>query len=162
MKNPVVINKVREEWGELGNMARFEIEFEGKVWPRSEQLFQALRFKPGHEELQEQIRVESNPMKAKMVAKRLFKENPEAVYPVCCDEDLVRMKQVLELKFDQHEDIRLSLERTGKRPIVEDCTRRQRGSGLFWGAALQEDGSWKGENALGKLWMVIRQERFGD
>jgi predicted NAD-dependent protein-ADP-ribosyltransferase YbiA (DUF1768 family) len=29
---------------------------------------------------------------------------------------------------------------------------------LFLGAAKQVDGSWKGENMLGKIWMKIREE----
>lgn len=39
--------------------------------------------------------------------------------------------------------------------IVEDCTRRQRGSGPFWGAALI-GGEWEGTNTLGVLWMELR------
>lgn len=41
--------------------------------------------------------------------------------------------------------------------IVEDCTKRQRGSGLFWGAALI-DGKWQSQNWLGQLWMELREE----
>ena len=44
---------------------------------------------------------------------------------------------------------------TGEAELVEDCTSRPRGSGLFWGAALK-DGVWTGENRLGRLWMEMR------
>ncbi len=44
---------------------------------------------------------------------------------------------------------------TGDKIIYEDCTHRQHGSGLFWGAGLN-DGIWVGENWLGKLWMEAR------
>ena len=162
MGGTVVINKVKEEWGELGNMAPFEILHEGKIWTRSEQLFQALRLKPEAEDLREKIRTEKNPMASKMMAKRIFKENPEqmAVEPLS-EADLDNMRLVLKAKLTQHQAIQDALMLTGEREIVEDATRRQRGSGLFWGAALQEDGSWKGENWLGKLWMELREEFLG-
>jgi ribA/ribD-fused uncharacterized protein len=155
----VVINKVREKWGELGNMAPFEVEFEGKVWPRSEQLFQALRLKPEAEDLREEIRLIKNPMTAKMKAKKMFKENPELVAGnFLCAADSARMAGVLRMKLLQNPKVQGVLFETGDREIVEDATRRQRGSGLYWGAALQEDGTWKGENMLGKLWMILREE----
>jgi len=157
MGSEVVINRVKEEWGELGNMAPFEVESHGFVWPRSEHLFQALRLKkPEH---REEIRAISNPMAAKMHAKKLMKENPTLVCVTPLSQaDLASMKTVLRLKLEQHEEIQEILILTGHREIVEDATRRQRGSGLFWGAALQEDGTWKGENWLGKLWMELREE----
>jgi len=40
--------------------------------------------------------------------------------------------------------------------IIEDCTRRDRGSGRYWGAVLV-DGKWQGKNVLGKLWMQLRE-----
>ncbi len=154
---PVVINKVAEEWGSLGNMSKHEILFEGLIYPRSEHLFQCLRL--SDPALREEIRDISNPMKAKMRSKKIFKEHPEAisVTPLSM-EDIENMKFVLKLKLEQHEDVQGLLMLTGDREIVEDCTKRQRGSGLFWGAAKQEDGSWKGENWLGVLWMKVREE----
>jgi len=62
----------------------------------------------------------------------------------------------LRLKIEQHPELRETLIESGDAFIVEDCTKRQRGSGLFWGAALI-DGSWVGQNWLGKLWMELRQ-----
>ena len=153
----VVINKVKEEWGSLGNMSRHPVTFEGQEWPRSEHLFQALRL--SCPELREEIRAISNPMAAKMRAKKLIKENPEkvAVTPLSA-EDIENMKFVLRLKMEQHEEVQELLLLTGEQEIVEDCTRRQRGSGLFWGAALQENGTWEGQNWLGHLWMQLRKE----
>jgi ribA/ribD-fused uncharacterized protein len=110
-------------------------------------------------ELQEQIREVKNPMGAKMLSKKLRKEHPDKISIQPLSElDLSLMRMVLYKKWEQHEDVRELLKLTGEREIVEDATRRQRGSGLFWGAALQEDGSWKGKNWLGKLWMELREE----
>lgn len=162
MTQMVVINKVREEWGALGNMSPHtingEVDGEVVVWPRSEHLFQALRMSCPL--LREEIRGVKNPMGAKMLSKKLRNENPEkvAVKPLG-ERDLKNMRLVLRLKLEQHEDVRELLKLTGEREIVEDATRRQHGSGLFWGAALQEDGSWKGKNWLGKLWMELRERR---
>jgi predicted NAD-dependent protein-ADP-ribosyltransferase YbiA (DUF1768 family) len=72
--------------------------------------------------------------------------------------DLDNMRLCLKLKIEQHPELREKLIQTGEAPIMEDCTRRQRGSGLFWGAALIE-GEWKGQNWLGRLWMELRQQQ---
>ncbi|MEB3059530.1 NADAR family protein, partial [Parvimonas sp. D9] len=66
------------------------------------------------------------------------------------------------LKVDQHPNLGDLLLATGDEIIIEDCTSRQHGSGLFWGAGKQPDGSWNGDNVLGKLWMTLRNELKGD
>jgi ribA/ribD-fused uncharacterized protein len=153
---PVVIGKVAAPYGELGNMSRHPIRY-GVLWPRAEHLFQALRFRSPA--LREEIRKHSNPMRAKMAAKKLRKENPEDLLVVPLgEEDVMNMRIVLRLKVEQHKEVADLLLSTSRRFIVEDCTRRQRGSGLFWGAALNEHGQWEGKNMLGKLWMELRGE----
>ena len=72
--------------------------------------------------------------------------------------DLENMRLVLRLKVEQDSELHQMLIESGGAFIIEDCTRRQRGSGLFWGAALI-DGSWDGQNWLGKLW--LRDELAG-
>lgn len=43
--------------------------------------------------------------------------------------------------------------------IIEDCTKRQNVSGLFWGAAFDANiAEWRGQNQLGKLWMELREQ----
>ena len=76
----------------------------------------------------------------------------------CSDADLDHMRMVLRLKLEQHPELQEKLLATGAAQIVEDCTNRQHGSGLFWGAAQQGDGTWQGENWLGRLWMELRAE----
>ena len=65
------------------------------------------------------------------------------------------MRLVLGLKIAQHAKLAHQLIATGDDEIVEDCTKRPRGSGLFWGAASKE-GKWIGQNWLGCLWMNLR------
>lgn len=98
------------------------------------------------------LTAEKNPMKAKMLAKG---QAEQMTVEQLSQQDLDNMRLVLKLKYDQHQVVRDVLASTGDQLIVEDCTKRQRGSGLFWGAALIDE-EWKGENWLGKLWMEIR------
>lgn len=152
--NEIVIGKVKDEGGCWGNMAPFSIQYNGQRWLTSEALFQAMRFED--EEVREAIRTEKSPMGAKMKAK---KNKDKMVVTPMSEVDLENMRLVLRLKIEQHPELHQMLIESGDAFMVEDCTRRQRGSGLFWGAALI-DGSWVGKNWLGKLWMELRKELF--
>jgi len=146
----IIIGKVKDEHGCWGNMAPYPIEHDGELWLTTEALFQAMRF--DEKEIRSAIRKEKSPMGAKMKAKR---HKWQMVVEPMSDVDLDNMRLCLRLKVEQHPELRESLLETRDSLIVEDCTRRQRGSGLFWGAALI-DGQWVGKNWLGKLWMVLR------
>ncbi len=149
----VVIRKVKEEHGCWGNMAPYAVVYNDKTYRTTEALFQALRF--DDESIRSFIREQTSPMTAKMIAKKY--RDKMSVVPQS-ERDLDNMRMCLRLKVDQHPELKKALIDSGEAFIVEDCTKRQRGSGLFWGAALQSDGSWKGENWLGKLWMELREK----
>lgn len=152
-----LIGAVRDLWGGLGNMSPHPIFWMGGPWdrkltfPRAEQLFQAMRFPAEHPILHDLLRI-TNPMAAKMRAKAL---RSEMLVDPCSTADLENMRQVLRAKHQQHGEIRALLEATLGMEVIEDCSRRPHGSGLFWGARRLE-GVWVGENWLGKLWMEIR------
>jgi N-glycosidase YbiA len=148
----ILIRKVADDYGWLGNMSPYPLERERKVFRTAEALFQCLRFQD--EFCIEEIRDQKSPMAAKMIAKR-HKANM-VVVPMGL-KDLNNMNLVLGLKVEQHPVIKKQLIETGDEEILEDCSKRARGSGLFWGAALK-DGQWQGENWLGKLWMKVRAE----
>jgi ribA/ribD-fused uncharacterized protein len=133
-------------------MASYPVEFDGKLYRTTEALFQALRF--SDEEVIEAIRAEKSPMAAKFVAKR--HKDKMVVEPLSAA-DVNNMRVCLRLKVDQHPELHDLLLATGDAEIIEDCSKRKRGSGLFWGAA-QEDGVWQGTNMLGELWMELRDE----
>lgn len=154
MSEVIAFTKVALPFGWLGNMAPFPVTWDGKVWRTTEALFQALRLAPG-DTAREEIRAEKSPMGAKMTAKR--SADRRVIVPLSAD-DVAMMEGVLRLKLDQHPHLRAALVATGDRAIVEDCTSRPRGTGLFWGAARQSDGTWTGDNILGKLWMKLRSE----
>ena len=148
----ILIQKVKDEFGWLGNMSPYPVSHNGKTYRTTEALFQALRFDDN--EVIEAIRDQKSPMAAKMKAK---KNKDRMVVVPLSGEDLDNMRLVLRLKLLQHPILRDDLLASADEEIVEDCTKRPNGSGLFWGAA-NRDGEWVGENWLGRLWMELRSE----
>ena len=145
---PILIRKVADDHGWLGNMSPYPVTWEGKQFRTTEALFQSMRFKD--EDIIEEIRSQKSPMAAKMIAKRY---KARMVVVPMSEEDLQNMKLVLGLKVEQHPEIGSKLIETGTEEIIEDCTRRARGSGLFWGSALVDGklgwGKYVGRNVDG-------------
>jgi N-glycosidase YbiA len=152
-EDDVVVGRVKDTHGWYGNMAPYPVTYQNLDYRTTEALFQCLRV-PGDEEVRELIRAEKGPMQAKLAAQKYA--DRRTVVPLS-EDDLDNMRVCLRLKVAQHYLLREWLLQTGERFIVEDCTRRQRGTGLFWGSALIE-GEWRGMNWLGVLWMEYRKE----
>jgi ribA/ribD-fused uncharacterized protein len=153
----IVFTKVRLPYGWLGNMSPHPVTHEGIDYPTAEAMFQALRFESIA--TRRVIAAFKSPMAAKMYAKSRRREmtvDPQS------DQDIENMRLVLRTKIAQHPYLRAELILTGKAKIIEDCTKRQRGSGLFWGMAKRENGTWFGSNSLGDLWESVRAEIVGD
>ena len=157
----VIIRDVKGEYGWLGNMSPHKIMYEKACWLTAEALFQALRFpmdavNDEGENIRELIRAQKSPMAAKMKAKS---SKAQMIIKPMGDEDLKNMKMVLRLKFKCNcNPLERNLLATGDSFIVEDCSKRTGGSGLFWGAKRLPDGTWKGTNMLGQLLMELRTE----
>lgn len=151
-------------------MAPFPVSFGGREWRTAEALFQALRFcdrggpqvaldghlVTDHLDVVEKIWRQKSPMAAKMVTKKV---RDRMVVEPFSRHDLDNMRLVLRLKVEQHPGLAALLDATGDVELIEDCSNRMGGSGLFWGAARMPWGRWVGENHLGKLWMELRSER---
>lgn len=152
----IAFTKVDLPFGWLGNMSPFPIRFQGKFYKTSEALFQCLRFE-GFEEIQELIRNEPSPMGAKMKAKKYKNMLQQIDEEIRKNRDIELMEMVLIEKLRSHPRLVKMLIETGTRTIIEDCSKRNRGSGQFWGSALV-NGNWEGENILGNLWMKLREE----
>jgi ribA/ribD-fused uncharacterized protein len=148
----IAFTTVRGPHGWLGNLAPYPVRHDGRVWRTSEALFQGLRFDDAT--IQETIRRQKSPMAGKFTARHY---KAKMVVVPWSRQDLANMEMVLRLKLEQHPELRQKLLVTGSRQIIEDCTSRPHGSGLFWGAA-RNDGQWVGKNRLGKLWMKLREE----
>lgn len=165
--DPVLIRGSKDLYGWMGNMSPFPVTYEEKEYRTTEALFQCLRV--SDEETRELIRAEKSPMAAKFKAKAL-----DHMRTVEClsEADLDLMRLCLRLKIEQHPQLRLWLLQTAELPIIEDCSRRPHGTGLFWGAKLlstytENDGlgevshgqsKWSGMNKLGELWMELREQ----
>ncbi len=153
MKN-IGFTKVSLPYGWLGNMSPYKVYFQGKEWRTTEALFQAMRFEDV--KIKEAIRLEKSPMGAKFKAK---KHKDKMVINPMGNIDKTNMETCVKLKLKQHPDLKKMLIETRSSLIYEDVsTRKNRGSSLFWGAVLNEDGSLDGENVLGKIWMDERNK----
>lgn len=134
-------------------MAAYPVVYGGVKWPTTEHLFQAMRLPPNHTTIAEMLK-SANPMTAKLLAKA---SAPAFIVEPMSALDLDNMRLCLRLKLDAHPALRDLLGSSGERRIIEDVTaRRGKGSAMFWGAALEPDGTWSGENWLGRLWMELR------
>lgn len=146
----VIFFKTKDKWGELSNMAAgFPVYVNGIEFRTVEALYQTCRF-PYHPDIQQKIIEEYSPISAKMISRK---------YTTFSRADwlLIRvriMKWCLRLKLFYHftsfKEILLSTE---NKSIVEKSKKDD-----FWGALEQEDGSYQGVNALGRLLMEIREE----
>ncbi|MCE6958727.1 NADAR family protein [Cereibacter sphaeroides] len=142
-----VFRRTADEHGGFSNMAGgWPIEVAGQTVRSTEALYQALRF-PDHPEVQRAILDEKSPMFAKRKAY-------ETIGLTRADWQVVNipiMKFGLRVKVSQHRERALELLAGARgRPIVELSMRD-----AFWGAVPQPDGSLKGANVLGRLWMEI-------
>lgn len=149
----ITFTKVDLPYGWLGNMSPYPIIYKGKEWRTIEALFQSLRF--SDENIIEQIRNEKSPMGAKMKAKSF--KNFYSIKPLS-DEDINNMKICLELKFNQHIELKNKLLKTGEHIIIEDIGTRRGIRHEFWGAYKNEKNEWVGNNLMGKLLMRLRDE----
>ena len=149
----IAFTKVALPWGWLGNMSPHPLTLDGKVYKTAEALFQCSRF-AGYPHVQEEIRTSPSPMSAKMIAK---KRRAELGIVPDLQADALFMKSILQLKLKQHPALAAELKKTGDALIVEDCTARPHGTGLYGGAA-RRGSTWAGENVLGRPWMEIRSE----
>jgi ribA/ribD-fused uncharacterized protein len=139
-----------DEFGGLSNFAReFALEINGLVAHTNESLYQALRF-PHRPDLQRLLLEEPNPAKVKRISRDYLQDSRPNWETLRKD----IMRWCLQVKLAQHYkrvgDLLLA---SGDRPIVEQAYSDQ-----YWGATLQEDGTLRGANVLGLLWMDLRAE----
>ena len=157
----IAFTKVKLPFGWMSNMSPHPITVGDLTWRTAEALFQACRF-AFNDPIRLEIHSQTSPMAAKMVAK---KEVARMVVVPQSSDDLGLMELVLRLKLQAHPNLAEELKATGKALIIEDCSKRPHGSGLFWGAekVTNEDGTiwWRGSNNLGHLWDKLRTELQG-
>lgn len=155
-----VFFKTRELYGELSNMANdFPLKWEGRRVGSSEALYQAHKYLPDTRVLDNGIEVspfevvfaQKNSMVSKMKAKKFRLVMREDWHSIKLDV----MNYCVRLKYQQHREIMdRVLDDTLDLPIVERSRKDQ-----LWGAVNDYKGNLVGENLLGCLWMIIRDER---
>jgi len=139
--DPIRFYSVGAEYGELSNFARYPISLRGKRWPTSEHYFQAQKFADPRD--QEQIRGASTPMLAAQWGrdrKRKLRRDWESV-------KLGVMREAVEAKFRQHDELRALLLATGDAKLIEHTDADD-----FWG----DGGDGSGRNELGRILMAVR------
>jgi N-glycosidase YbiA len=133
---------VNGEYGELSNFARYPITLGGKQWPTSEHYFQAQKFADAKD--REEIRKASTPMLAASLGrdrKRKLRRDWESV-------KIGVMREAVEAKFRQHDELRTLLLATGDAKLVEHTDNDN-----FWG----DGGDGSGRNELGRILMAVRE-----
>lgn len=130
-------------YGWLCALSAHPVALDGKVWPTAEHYYQAQKFE-FHYVVQELIRAEPDPFKAKAIAK----EHKALVVgdwkPTRC---LEVFRYVTRAKFKQHPDLAAALLATGDAELIE-----ANDDDAFWGHG--PDGN--GANWCGKIVMEVR------
>jgi len=138
-------NKEDPHYG-FTNFSPHKVEFEGKIYPTSEHLFQAFKFLGHHPSIAEHIRTVKTPRMAFSEARRF-----EAQIRKDWSQKHIEMMEIaIRHKFEQYSDLRRELLSTGDATLVEDAGAND----AFWGNG--PDG--KGRNELGKALMRLRTE----
>ena len=151
----ISFRKKDDRFGWMGNMPHFEVEHQSVKYKSSEHLFQSLRYK-GHPRIQRQIRGHPNSLYMK---KTVHRRSVHLIAPLDPKQDKERMLVCLRAKVAAHPWMAKRLVATGNAMIIENVSRRPRGSGKVWGAAWdRRRKEWQGHNWLGRLWMKLRAE----
>lgn len=145
----ITFAKVNAPYGWLHCMSAYPVEFGGVTARTAEHLFQALRF-PDRPDIQEIILAQASPITAKMK----MREHQALERPDWQEINVKVMDMCLRLKLLEHwDELAPMLMETGDTPLVEYSTKDD-----FWGAMPKGCNALVGVNALGRLWMGIREE----
>lgn len=133
---------VNAEYGEFSNFAPYPITVRGKRWPTSEHFFQAQKFVSPRD--QEEIRAANTPM----LAARMGRDRKRKLRRAWERVKIGIMREAVEAKFRQHEELRALLLATGEAKLVEHTENDD-----FWG----DGGDGSGRNELGRVLMAVRE-----
>jgi ribA/ribD-fused uncharacterized protein len=142
MSQVILFYSVNDEYGAFSNFAPYSITLRGKRWPTSEHFFQAQKFTTPRD--QEEVRAANTPMLAARMGrdrKRKLRRDWERV-------KVGIMREAVEAKFRQHEELRTLLLGTGDAKLVEHTDNDD-----FWG----DGGDGSGRNELGRILMAVRE-----
>jgi N-glycosidase YbiA len=147
MRETIRFYSVGDDHGELSNFAAFPVRLRGKTWPTTEHFFQAQKFVDDRD--REAVRKAASPMLAARMGrdrKRKLRRDWESV-------KVSVMREAIEAKFRQHDDLRALLLATGDALLIEHTENDD-----FWG----DGGDGSGRNELGRLLMELREILEGE
>lgn len=133
----------------LSNFSSFEVEWSGFTFKTSEHLYHWMRFTLSEAHGADFIAQQVKNAKSAHDAFKIAQLNKDSQVANWNDMKCGFMKRILHAKADQHEYVSRKLLATGDRELIEDSWRDD-----FWGWGPNRDG----QNALGKLWMEVRNE----
>ena len=133
----------------LDNFSAHIVEIWGKKFQTSEHAYQWKKFADSNSEIAERIFTATSPNEVKKISDTYKSETSPEFRAL----KIEIMEEILQAKVAQHEKVRRILKDSGNKTIVENSPIDS-----FWGAG--PDG--KGENALGKLWMKVRDSQNFD
>ncbi|KAG1772973.1 hypothetical protein EV702DRAFT_1048420 [Suillus placidus] len=137
--NKILFYHAHDPYYGFTNFSSDPIEYNGKKYPTSEHLFQALKFMERRPELAEHIRTCST--RPRVVFDEAHRFSPEV------RSDWLQMDLVLWHKFLQNRHLKEELLSTGDAELVEDSDKDS-----FWGIGADR----KGQNQLGKALIRLR------
>lgn len=141
MTSIISFYSVGDEYGEFSNFAAYPILLREKRWPTSEHFFQAQKF--ADPKAQEEIRKARTPM----IAARLGRDRKKRLRNDWESVKVSVMREAVEAKFRQHDDLRELLLGTGDAKLVEHTENDS-----YWG----DGGDGSGKNMLGRVLMDVR------
>ena len=154
----VCIRKTDEEWGILGNFYHAPIVVEGVTIDCTERLFHLMKFRvTAIDGIKSEYTVRRG-MNIKMHMKPIYKQHPEWLRDDWGSMVVDAMKFCLQTKYEQCEAFCKELERSKRRFIVEDETKRnerKKRDADSWGVNLVGN-QYVGPSLLGRLLMELR------
>lgn len=142
-KETIHFYSTRDSFGEFSNFAAFHLHLQGKYWPTAEHYFQAQKFAGTIHE--EKVRLAKSPRLAADMGrsrKRPLRNDWEEV-----KDDI--MREAVQAKFNQHEELRELLLSTGDAELIEHTCNDG-----YWA----DGGDGSGLNRLGEILMEVRAQ----
>lgn len=133
----------------FSNWSAHAVEVFGELFPTAEHAYHYKKYDKNHPEIAKRIKLARSPYLCKEITREIgIKEK--------CREDwdsvkIDIMREIVQAKFEQHEEVRNNLKLTGIKELVENSP-----VDYFWGCG--EDRT--GQNWLGKIWMEVRAGVF--
>lgn len=143
-----------QEFYVLSNFSSFSIKALGYDFPTAEHLYHYQKFDYSYFDEEETTtcdNIKKNILCARSAheAFKIAQDNKKFRDPNWDIIKFSKMLMILRLKVEQHEYVKKKLLETGTRELIENSWRDS-----VWGWGSNRDG----HNALGKLWMVVREE----